>query len=51
MDELGVAHAQRLARRDALCSLLDQWDAHYGPVPAEQLRAAEAAFAEFDCID
>jgi hypothetical protein len=41
-------HRERLDRLAALRRLLDSWDARFGPVSAESMAEAKAAFDELD---
>jgi hypothetical protein len=41
---------ERRARAAALARLLADWDATYGPVPAEAATAAAAAFDDLDAV-
>jgi len=41
-------HAERVGRLAALRSLLDQWDAEFGPVSAKAALEARRAFDELD---
>lgn len=50
VDEALEIHVDRLARRAALCELLDTWDREIGPVPEADRVAARAAFDELDAL-
>jgi post-segregation antitoxin (ccd killing protein) len=50
VNEALASHVERLARLAALGELLDSWDDKLGPVPADAVEAARAAFDELDGI-
>ena len=44
-------HVERLARREALSRMIDDWERELGPTSPESQASAKAAFDELDGID